>query len=136
VGGPIDEVRVTLALYSEDLEPDEVTRALGVQPTSAHRRGERRGPRSPPYRQGAWFLTEQSREREGAEPAIERLLKQVPNDAALWLLLGGKHDVQIRLGLHMSSWNEGFVIARELVARIAVLGATLNFDIYADGNEP
>ena len=63
VGGPIDEVRVTLALYSEDLEPDEVTRALGVQPSSAHRRGERRGPRSPPYRQGAWFLTEQSRER-------------------------------------------------------------------------
>lgn len=66
---------------------------------SSDRRGERRGPRSPPHRQGAWFLTEQSREREGAEPAIERLLEHLPNDAALWSLLGGKHDVQIRLGV-------------------------------------
>ena len=60
----------------------------------------------------------------------------MPNDAVLWSVLGGQHDVQIRLGLRMSGWNEGFQISRELVARISVLGAALNFDIYADGNEP
>jgi hypothetical protein len=70
VGGPVDEVRVTLALYSEDLDPDEVSRALGVQPTSAHRRGERKGPRSPAYRKGAWLLMEEGHEAEHVAPVI------------------------------------------------------------------
>jgi hypothetical protein len=80
VGGPIDEVNVTLALYSEELEPEEVSRALGVEPTSAHRRGESPGSRSPPYLSGAWLLTKHGRDAEPAEAIIDRLLKQLPED--------------------------------------------------------
>jgi hypothetical protein len=133
-GGPVDEVRVTLALYCEDLDPDEVSRALGVQPTSAHRRGERKGPRSPAYRKGAWLLTEEGHEAEHVAPVIERLLRQLPEAPAVWNELRTQHDVQLRFGLHMSGWNKGLVIPRELVDRMASIGATLDFDIYAYGD--
>ncbi len=122
MGGAVDEVRVTLALYSEDLDPDEVSRTLGVQPTSAHRRGERKGPRSPAYRKGAWWLTEEGHEAEHVAPVIERLLRQLPEAPAVWSQLRTQHDVQIRFGLHMSGWNKGLVIPRELVDRMASIG--------------
>jgi hypothetical protein len=35
VGGPVDEVGVTLAIYGGELDPEEITRALGVAPTKA-----------------------------------------------------------------------------------------------------
>jgi hypothetical protein len=133
VGGPIDEVNVTLALYSEELEPQEISRALGVEPTRAHRRGEQRGPRSSPARSGAWFLTTSSRDAEPAEAVIDRLLKLLPEDPAVWYDLRMRHDIQVRFGLHMTGWNKGLSIPLKQVTRIAELGASMEFDIYAYG---
>jgi hypothetical protein len=135
VGGPIDEVNVTLALYGEELEPDEISCALGVQPTSAHRRGERRGSRSPPYSSGAWFLKEHGRDAELAEAIIDRLLKQLPENPAVWCALSIRHEIQFRFGLHMTRWNKGLSIPLKQVTRIAELGASMEFDIYAYGGD-
>jgi hypothetical protein len=55
------------ALYSDELEPEEVSCALGVKPTHAHRRGESPGPKGPPYLSGAWLLKERGGD---AEPAL------------------------------------------------------------------
>lgn len=131
VGGPIDEVNVTLGLYSEDLEPEEVSRVLGVEPTSAHRRGESRRPEGPPYRLGAWLLTEHGGDAELAEAILDRLLKRLPEDQAVWRDLRMRHDIQLRFGLHMTGRNKGLSIPLRHVARIAELGATMEFDIYA-----
>jgi Domain of unknown function (DUF4279) len=131
VGGPIDEVNVTLALYSDELEPQEISRALGVEPTSAHRRGERRGPRSPPAPSGAWLLTTPGRDAERVEDVIDRLLKQLPEDLMTWRDLRMRHDIQVRFGLHMTGWNKGLSIPLKQVTRIAELGASMEFDIYA-----
>ena len=135
VGGPIDEVNVTLALYSEELEPEEISRTLGVQPTSAHRLGESRGSRSPPYSSGAWFLKEHGRDAEPAEAIIERLLKRLPEDSAVWRDLSIRHNIQFRFGLHMTGWNKGLSIPLKHVTRIAELGASMEFDIYAYGED-
>jgi hypothetical protein len=40
LGGSVDEVRVSLALYGEDLEPAEISGILHCEPTTSHRRGE------------------------------------------------------------------------------------------------
>lgn len=34
----------------------------------------------------------------------------------------------------MSGWNQGFSIPREQIERIAKLGASMEFDIYAHGD--
>jgi hypothetical protein len=36
VGGPVDEVRVSLAVYSDNLDPDLLTRLLGCAPSTFH----------------------------------------------------------------------------------------------------
>jgi hypothetical protein len=135
VGGPIDEVNVTLALYSEELEPEEVSRALGVEPTSAHRRGESRAPGRPPYLSGAWLLKVHGRDAAPSEAVIDQLLKQLPEDPAVWRDLSMRHDIQVRFGLHMTGWNKGLSIPSKQVMRIAELGASMEFDIYAYGED-
>jgi hypothetical protein len=135
VGGPVDEVNVTLALYGEELEPQEISRALGVEPTSAHRRGGRRRPKSPPYLSGAWLLTEHGRDAEPAEFVIDRLLRRLPEDPAVWRDLRMSHDIQVRFGLHMTVWNKGLSIPWKHVTRIADLGASMEFDIYGYGED-
>ena len=140
VGGPIDAVNVTLALYSEELEPEEISRALGVEPTHAHRRGDHRrgespGSGIPPYSSGAWLLKEHGRDAEPAEAVIDRLLKQLPEDPAVWRDLSTRHDIQFRFGLHMTGWNKGLSIPLKQVTRIAELRASMAFDIYAYGED-
>jgi hypothetical protein len=135
VGGPIDEVNVTLALYNEELEPQEIGRALGVEPTNAHRLGERRGPSTPPAPSGAWLLKSRGRDAEPAQAVIDRLLKQLPEDPAVWRDLRMRHDIQVRFGLHMTGWNKGLSIPLKQVTRIAELGASIEFDIYAYGED-
>jgi hypothetical protein len=135
VGGRIDEVNVTLAFYSEELEPQEISRALGVEPTNAHRRGEHRGPKSPPAPSGAWLLTARGCDAEPAQAVIDRLVKQLPEHPAVWRELRMRHDIQIRFGLHMTGWNKGLSIPLKQVTRIAELGASMEFDIYAYGED-
>jgi hypothetical protein len=136
VGGPIDEISVTLAIYRDELVPREISRILGVEPTSCHLRGERRGPfRSPPYQSGAWFLKERGREVESAEVIVDRLFKRLPEDPAIWGDLKLQHDIQLRFGLHMTGWNKGLSISLELLTRIVEIGASVELDIYAYGED-
>jgi hypothetical protein len=40
-GGPIPWFSITLSISADDLDPDDVTRLLGVQPDDAQRKGVR-----------------------------------------------------------------------------------------------
>ena len=44
----------TLRIFGGALDLDEVTRTLGLAPTHAHRRGERRTPGAEPYEHDMW----------------------------------------------------------------------------------
>ncbi len=135
VGGPVDEVGVCVAVYGEDLDPAEVSAILGCTPTSAHRRGDRRGPKSPLYKRGAWLLEVRGTTPEGPEELVAKLLGQLRSDEAVWLKLGERYEVQLRFGIHMTGWNRGFDLSAELVERVARLHAKVGFDIYAYGGE-
>src|SRR5574341_2199339 len=64
VGGLVDEARVTRGVYGPDLDPEEISTALNCAPTSAHRRGDARGPRRPGWAKGAWLLAVEGRRSE------------------------------------------------------------------------
>jgi hypothetical protein len=135
VGGMVDETRVTLAVYGESLDPDEVTSLLGVPPTSSHRKGDRRSERSPPHKQGAWFLTIEGRAPTGPDELIRTLLAQFPMDRAFWQRLNDSYLVWLRVGITASGWNRGFDLEPETLARIAATGGKLGFDLYFYGEE-
>jgi hypothetical protein len=139
VGGPVDEMRVTLAIYGADLDPVEISTVLCCEPTSSHRRGETRiGKKTRQkiiYEQGAWFLSAEGQAPQTPDEITNELLARVPADASLWSGLALRFDVQIRYGIFLHAWNRGFVLSRTSVDRIARLHASLNFEIYANSDD-
>jgi hypothetical protein len=113
VGGLIDETRVTLGIHGEELEPGEISRLVGCQPSRSHRRGDARP----------------------TEELIGRLLDAVADDAAVWGALRSQFTVRLGLGLFLDTWNRGFDVSSETILRIARVAGSFGFDIYADGSE-
>jgi hypothetical protein len=135
VGGPVDEFGACVAVYGEDLDPEAVSALLGCSPTSSHRRGDRRSLRSVPYKRGGWFLELRGRAPDCPDELVAKLLSQLPAEEPVWLRLGERYEVQLRLGIHMRGWNRGFDLSPALVAKAARLHARVGFDIYAYGDE-
>jgi hypothetical protein len=128
-GGAIDETRIWLGIYGADLDPDEITQLLGIEPTASHRRGEARRSAGP-WPRGAWLL-----KREGArgqEPAqiLNATLNELPEDPDVWSRLRATYEVRLTFGLHLDDFNRGFDLAPEVVERLASTGAIVGFDIY------
>jgi hypothetical protein len=132
VGGLVDRTEVCLAVYGEDLDPAVVTALVGCSPASAHVRGDRRGPRSPPLRRGGWFLDVRGERPDGPEELAIRLLERLPKGERVWVELAASYDVEVRFTLHTTGWNRGFELSSRTAARLALLHAQLVFEIYAD----
>jgi hypothetical protein len=45
------------------------------------------------------------------------------------------YDLQLRVAVHLDNWNRGFSLSRETLAEVERIGARLEFDIYADGED-
>ena len=135
IGGLVDESSVTLAVYGHDLDPEDVSSRLGCEPSSCHRRGDRKSPQGVPARTGAWFLNLRGFAPTGPEELIRRLLMKLPPDKPRWQELVSKFDVQLRIAIHFTAWNKGFELSPEVVSDIGKLGARVDFDLYAYGDD-
>lgn len=135
VGGPVDSFNVSFVLYGDDLEPDAVTRRLGVQPTSAAQKGYRKRPEYAPLPRGHWCLSQEGRAPGDPARVLAGLLDRLPQGAEIWAELGQTFEIQVRLGIFLEEWNRGFELPGEIVKRLAAVGAMLVFDIYANDDD-
>lgn len=135
VGGTVDRSNVKIAIYGTDLIPEEITSLIGVQPTESFRRGYVRSPRSYPTRHGAWFLESRGLAPDGPDVQLRTVLAQVPTSKEVWEKIAENHTIQIRFGIHMSGWNKGFGLPKELLSQLAAINADLEFDIYTYGDD-
>ncbi len=135
VGGLVDETSVCLCVYGEELNPDAVTTRLGCSPTHSHHRGDRRGPTSSPYPQGAWLLEMRAEAPTGPEQVIRRLLMRLPTDPQVWEALAADYDVELSISISFAGWNRGFELSQEVVAKLSNLRARIGFDLYAQGDD-
>lgn len=136
-GGPMDTCSATLCIYHEDLDPELLTRRLGVAPTTSFRRGfqhpphpRQRGPLSPPTRHGAWLLRVSEPPPKQVEDQLRRLLMLLAVEPEVWASVVAEHRVRISIGLHMSAWNRGFALSSRILGEVAKLGVELDFGIY------
>jgi hypothetical protein len=139
-GDAPDRKRASFRLSGDALDPDAITRAIGLTPHATHRKGEARPCREglddlPPWRSGLWSL-----HSEDALPQTDNHLE----DHLIWLLdrLDPVRDTlrQLRFeqsltadffcGYFMHQSNSGFQFSTQTLARIAALDATLGVDIY------
>lgn len=139
LGGGVDEVGVSLSIYGDGqgsaLDPDEITAILGVTPTLCLRRGER-WRRCPPHRTGIWSReVEPCRGADAADVALNRLLDQLPGDPAVWAGLRARYRMRFFF-VAFEDFNRGFGLSAHNIARAALIGAPMDFDLYADARYP
>lgn len=130
VGGAVDKTSITLAIYGDDLIPEEISQLLGYEAEYIRRR-ERRSPRASPYKKSAWLFNQKGEAPITAEEIIREILSKVSTDSRFWKELSSRYDVQVRIAIHMENWNKGFDLSAEIIQQIASLGAEMVFDIYA-----
>ena len=133
-GNTPDEVAVTLAIYSESLEPDELTKVMGCEPTKAYKKGRRRSKKSPPSPTGAWLLKVRGEPPDSPETLTHQLFDKLPKTEGFWKDLGEQFDLQLRYGLHSENWNQEFSFSHSLIQRMSSLHVEVVLDIYSYGS--
>lgn len=136
VGGPVDELRISLAIYGEDLDPDEVTRLLCCAPTASHRRGDVRFSKkigsSTVAKRGVWLLSVEGTAPQTADELTAAIFERISLDDQVWSALAARFDIQMRYGVFVNAWNRGLDLNSDLVQKLAIIRASLVFDIYAE----
>jgi hypothetical protein len=130
VGGAVEKTSITLAIYGDDLIPEEISQLLGYEARHIQR-GERRSSRASPYKKSAWLFNQKGEAPITAEEIIREILSKISADSGIWKELSSKYDIQVRIAIHMENWNKGFDLSAETIQQIAGLGAKMIFDIYA-----
>ncbi len=132
----IDATSVTLRLFGDDLDPDEVSRKLGGQPTLARRKGDVIPDETKRVAEtGSWLLSSERQSKNTLESQIEALFNRLTADVAVWRDLAGRYHADLFCGLWSEAWNRGLELSPEVVAAIGERGLRLGLDIYFVGEE-
>jgi len=138
-GGAVDRVHVSLGVYSDNLDPDEITRVLGLEPTKAFRKGQikigKTTGREYVQRTGAWLLRVPLPEQTAIEEQLKWLLTGLPDDIKIWRELTTRFNVRMLCGIHMDNPNRGFALSTEIMKRLVERGLGIEFDIYGPDPE-
>jgi hypothetical protein len=133
----IARVRVSLRVFGDGLEPDEVSALLGSEPTRSHRKGDPlpgdRGSRVEPT--GAWILDSALSEKAEIEEHVEALLASVSNDCDEWSSLTDQYSASILCSAFLDQYNEGFEVSPRMSQALGERGLVIAFDIYSGDSE-
>lgn len=134
VGGPIARLSIAVRVASDTLDPDAITRLMGVQPKFAARKGDTRisGGQTVTQRVGIWTfgITDEPSGEWELDDAVGALLARLPDDLAIWQELRRHHRIDLFCGLFMGSDNQGADLRPETLRQLADRGLTLDLDIY------
>ncbi len=128
---------VTLRVFGDDLEPNEVSTLLGCEPSGSYRKGDPISPgRSEAQRRyGMWRLKSDDAEPEAYDVQIQSLLAKVTADLQVWLALGKRYQVDLFCGYFMDDSNQGFTLSLATLSALAARGIEPGFDLYAPESE-
>jgi hypothetical protein len=126
---------VSLRIFGDDLDPDEISRMLMCEPTDKIKKGEiivgraTGNQRISPF--GSWRLESAEDESLDLEEQILKLLSCVIRDPEVWSQLTQKYKVDLFCGLFLDDLNRGFSLSPEVLKELAERNLELGFDIYA-----
>ncbi len=128
----LDETHVSFRFIGPQVDPDEVTSCLGLDPTEAHKVGESdpkhpKGARST----GFWTIDSGAPVADPIEVHISRLLDQLePRSEALAELRGMGYAGNLYCSYFMSQESGRINLDSFTLSRIASLLLTLTIDTY------
>jgi hypothetical protein len=111
----------TLRIHGEDVPFEEISHRLGVRPTHLHRKGERRGPRAPAYRDDAWHFQPALPETEPLERHIEALWQVVRPRLGYLKALKERFKVDVFCGYRSNCDHAGFEVSHKCLELFTAL---------------
>lgn len=133
--GKLRKTAATLGFYGDDLDPDEVTTLLHVQPTVGIAKGGRwkttLGVEKVAHT-GSWRIKAACCGPEDLSSQIEALLAATTSDLSAWRALTSRFRGVIFCGLWLDTHNDGVELSAQVLAEIAKRGLILDFDIYSE----
>ena len=127
----IDRLEIALRVTDDDLDPDRVTRMLGVNPTVAARKGDDVDVDGVPVvqRTGIWSYALPASPEWELGDAIDTLLERLPHDPALWESLAGWATVVVVCGLYIHDVDRVAALTPDTLARLAERRLALSLQI-------
>jgi len=136
-GGEVDEFRISLGFYGDDLNPSALSSLLGTSATSSCVKGDicHQNGRTYTERTGRWLLSVHPKPGESLEPQLKKLLLGLTPDLAIWKRLASQFRTRFVISAWVRSWNRGLEIEPPLLREIADHQLSLGVDIYVDYDE-
>jgi hypothetical protein len=127
----VDRLEVALHVTGDELDPERITRMLGVAPTFAGRKGEDVDEAGVPVTQptGSWIYALPASPEWELGDAIDTLLEQLPPDPALWESLATWADVTVVCALHVHADDRSAHLPPDTLARLSERRLALRLDI-------
>jgi hypothetical protein len=129
----LDKTAVSLRLFGDDVDPDEITARLGGAPT----RGVRKGGTWPtatgvstPARTGSWLLKVERRQPGDLDGQIAEILSGLTDNLFVWQDLTTRFKADLFCGLFMHEGNEGLSLSATTMREIGSRGLVLALDVY------
>lgn len=128
------ESAVTLRFRGDDLEPEEISNALGVSPDKGVRKGETWfTPKGFPAvaSTGMWHFRIDREAPGDLDKQIPSLFSLMNTDLDVWTDLSRRFEGHLFVGLMLKYGNEGIGIQPRVLAAIGARGLRIDFDIYS-----
>jgi Domain of unknown function (DUF4279) len=125
---------VSISIFGEGVDPDEVSLALGTTPDRSHRVGEAVSAESSARRRtGLWSITTHGSVAEEALLAehIAMLFERVSSDVVIWRQLADRHSTRVSIGWFMGEGNEALRVDASIVDELARRALHLDIDVFA-----
>jgi len=135
---------ISLVISDENLEPDIITQALGVEPDESWSKGDPILPDAPPERMrthefGRWALDVPCSPYDNFEEQLDKLITRLEALSPILKEYIVAFDGGIRVGYSSGEVSIGFYLSSQIIQRMAALGLSIDFDIYPitleDGKE-
>jgi hypothetical protein len=113
----------TLRIWGDVPDLGDISRRLGLEPTHAHRKGEKRGPRSPGYRHDHWSYKAPVAEERPLEEHILALWEAIRQHVDYLKSLKETLNVDVFCGYRSNSQTAGFQVGHgclEMFVRLEV----------------
>ncbi|MDB6100566.1 MAG: hypothetical protein JWO52_565 [Gammaproteobacteria bacterium] len=128
-----------LRIWGDDLNPAEITRLLGCEPSFAQTKGDqrviRKNGRVLIASAGMWSLEAADREPEDLEGQIDELLSKLTADLSVWDAISDKYKLDLFCGLFLGGSDEGLSISPESQAALGLRHILLALCIYSGHDE-
>jgi hypothetical protein len=134
-GGEIDEGEFSLVISSDNLDPNEITKLLGIQPTDSHQRGDFNKASKIQFNYGRWtYSTNRINFRAGksCEENFDDFLHSLPNISEAWNQIATKHEARVFICLWMKTWNREFDFSAFAISELARRHLRVHIDTYLD----